>query len=140
MDKKTFTVLYIIISTLADILLSLGIVLALTFISGLTLTLFHVQSANAAMIVILVSFIVGVILSFIIFTKLSNLIIRKFNLENKLLPRWVRRAGTEPVRQNEAEVSYTVQDERSAPQTNMPSSVTFSEQEIEEAKKWGDDI
>lgn len=140
MDKKTFTVLYIIISTLADILLSLGIVLALTFISGLTLTLFHVQSANAAMIVILVSFIVGVILSFIIFTKLSNLIIRKFNLENKLLPRWVRRAGTEPVRQNETEVSYTVQDERSAPQTNMPSSVTFSEQEIEEAKKWGDDI
>ena len=140
MDKKTFTVLYIIISTLADILLSLGIVLALTFISGLTLTLFHVQSANAAMIVILVSFIVGVILSFIIFTKLSNLIIRKFNLENKLLPKWVRRAGTEPVRQNETEVSYTVQDERSAPQTNMPSSVTFSEQEIEEAKKWGDDI
>ena len=144
MDKKSFTTLFIILSTLANILLNVLVIFILCLVSCLVLgKVIHVQDGSVYGIVLLACFIVGLFISFIIYTKVSNVIIIKYKMEDKFVERWRGRAGEGLWRRRHAEKSSEESaDEESTEdvprKTNMPSNLVPSEEEIEQAKRWGD--
>ena len=144
MDKKTFTALFILLSTLANLLLNLAVIVALCVISCTVLgKVLHVHDGTVYALALLICFIAGLFISFIIYTRVSNKIIIKYKLEQKFDERWRGRAGEGFRRRKNtaSEQSYTFTEttDASKVKTNIPDSLKPTQEEIEQAKKWGDE-
>lgn len=129
MNKKGFTLLFILVSTIANVLLTLLCIalLAITFIG--ILKVFHVEAGSSAYgTALVVSFLVGLIISFFLYTKVSTLIIKKFNMTEKFEDKWLDHSRSE-------NGSSSKEKPR---QTKMPSSVLPTDEEKEEKEKWGE--
>mgnify|MGYP006988865727 CR=1 FL=1 len=82
MNKKTFTALFILISTLANLLLNFLVIALLAVISCSVLGhVLHVQNGGVYAFTLLACFVTGLLISFIIYTRLSNKIIIKFKMK-----------------------------------------------------------
>lgn len=82
MNKKTFTVLFMLGATLLNIVLLGGI-----FLIGVLLTMFLGRNnPNVASIGIIVSFVAAIALSMFLYSKILQWAMVKFDLENKMDP------------------------------------------------------
>lgn len=82
MNKKTFTVLFMLGATLLNIVLLGGI-----FLIGVLLTMFlGRKNPNVASIGIIVSFVAAIALSMFLYSKILQWAMVKFDLENKMDP------------------------------------------------------
>ncbi|MBP5441605.1 MAG: hypothetical protein IKI90_00640 [Treponema sp.] len=123
MSKHSFTILFIIISTIFNIILTFGLIILL--IVGVSFLLFKLGGLNPqssiGLIAVVVCFLGGLIGGMVIFTKLCGLVIDKFNLSSKLeshvLGRYLPRGTKAP----------KVQPEE--PKTVMPDSVKLDPDE-----------
>ncbi len=79
MTKKQNTVLFILIGTLSNIVLTVLLIIVLTVLGGIVLQ----ENLGAALPFI---FIIAVIGGMIIYQKLTKIIVTKFNLEEKMMP------------------------------------------------------
>ena len=131
MNKKGFTLLFILVSTIANVLLTLLCIalLAVTFIG--VLKAFHIEAGSSAYgTALVVSFLEGLIISFFLYTKVSTLIIKKFNMTEKFEDKWLDHS-----RSRSENGSSSKEKPR---QTKMPSSVLPTDEEKEEKEKWGE--
>ena len=91
MNKKLCTILYLLISSIVNIVTLLGIVILL--ILGSTALLRYVielpDGHQAYTLVMLVSLVLGFVISFLLNQKLALKIINKFNLESKFEEKWL---------------------------------------------------
>ncbi len=84
MDKKTFTVLFTIVSSIANIIFTLLVIFILLVLSTLVLVKGLKIEGEIVMVAWMICFIAGMIISMFGFTKLTSLVIQKFHLEDKL--------------------------------------------------------
>lgn len=119
MNKKGFTALFTVISTILNIIMMFIIIMLLIILStALIVRIFNIQNATAISIAWIVSFFGGMALSMWLFVKITGWVIQKFNLEDKLDPRVMGKyvPGTGKKFKAPAE-------EPKKRKTNMPSSV-----------------
>lgn len=120
MTKKTFALVYVLVSSLANILFTAVVVAVFVGISFAVLRFgFHAQPETYGT-ALFGSFTFGLVVSFIAYSRISMKIIKKYKLDE-------RYGGGRPVKKNSASVS---QDEEK--KTVLPSSVL----EDEEDEKW----
>ncbi|MBO7639590.1 MAG: hypothetical protein J6S91_11500 [Treponema sp.] len=123
MSKHSFTILFLIISTIFNVILTFGLIILLIVLSSFILFKLMGFNPNSALsvVAILVSFLAGLIGGMVIFTKLCAKVIDKFNLSSKLesqvLGRYLPRGTKAPT---------STPDE---PQTVMPDSVKLDDEE-----------
>ena len=123
MNKKTYTILFTLVSTIINIIVTLAIILALAIVFTLLLNkVFHVQNGSVYMMVWMFCFIGGMIINLMLFAKVTNWVIKKFNLGDKLDPRFTGRKL--PNGQKVAEDKK----EKEVFKGNMPSSVLPKEE------------
>ena len=125
MSKHSFTILFIFISSVFNIILTFGLIILLIVLSSFILfkCLGFSPEGKLSIVVILVSFLAGLIGGMTIFTKLCAWVIDKFNLQNKLesqvlgryLPHGKKTATSTP----------------KEPTTVMPESVKIEEDDYE---------
>ncbi len=82
MTKKQNTVLFILLGTIGNILITVFFLVLFTILGGLIL------KDNLAMMIPFI-FLLAVVLGMIIYQKIATLIIKKWNLEEKLEPLFV---------------------------------------------------
>ena len=91
MNKKTFTVLFTLVSTVANVLLTLLTILVLLLLSTVILVRLLHQEGEVVMIAWMVCFIAGMVISMFGFARLTSLVIAKFHLEDKLEPHLLKK-------------------------------------------------
>lgn len=134
MNKKGFTALFTVISTILNIIMMFVIIMSLVILStALIYRLLKVQNSTVISIAWIVSFFGGMALSMWLFVKITGWVIKKFNLEDKLDPRVLGKYS--PVT---GKKYNTVKEEPVKRKTNMPSSVqrkqdTWAEDKAAEA-------
>lgn len=113
MNRKAYAALYVVLSCLLNVLI---FILCESILFGLTLLILHVTKASesAYPFSLLGAITVGLIVSVIIYTRISTYLIKKLNLQEKL---------------KDPATSYSSQESK---QTNMPDSA-FEDQPDE---KW----
>lgn len=85
MNKKANTLLFTLISTVANIIMTLAIILILCLISFLIMNnMLHIKNAQLYTVVWMFCFLGGMVLGMFLFTKLCGIVINKFDLESKL--------------------------------------------------------
>jgi hypothetical protein len=132
MNKKVYTFLFTLISTLANIILTVGIILVLIILSTLLLSkCFSLDISthqNIYLPVWMVCALIGMVLGMFLFAKISGVVIVKYNLEKKL--------DTRLLGKNIPGTNRTVQsdDEEPKKKTVMPSSV------LPKKDEWADDV
>ena len=84
MTKKQNTIFFILFGTVANIFLSFFFIILLIIIG---IKIFGPQNSTA---VLGISFLAGMLLGMIAYRKLGEWVIRKFNLEDKLDPLFVK--------------------------------------------------
>ncbi|MBP5358853.1 MAG: hypothetical protein J6Y69_06685 [Treponema sp.] len=125
MSKHSFTILFIFISSVFNIILTFGLIILLIVLSSFILfkCLGFSPEGKLSLVAILVSFLAGLIGGMTIFTKLCAWAIDKFNLQDKLesqvLGRYLPRGKKAPTSTPDT------------PQTVMPDSVKIEEDEYE---------
>jgi len=123
MSKHSFTILFIIISSIFNIILTFALILGLIVLSSFILfkCLGFSPEGKLSIVAILISFLAGLIGGMTIFTKLCAWAIDKFNLYNKLesqvLGRYLPRGKKAPTSTPDT------------PQTVMPDSVKLDDEE-----------
>lgn len=134
MNKKGFTALFTVISTILNIIMMFVIIMTLVILStALIYRLLKVHNSTVISIAWIVSFFGGMGLSMWLFVKITGWVIKKFNLEDKLDPRVLGKYSQTTGK------PYSVQKEAPAKKkTNMPSSVqrkqdTWAEDKAAEA-------
>jgi len=87
MNKKTNTVLFTIISTLANIIMTLLLISVFCLIAFVVLY-YGIKSRNPQVyqFVFILCFIAGLVLGMFLFIKLGGMVVTKFHLESKLEP------------------------------------------------------
>ena len=96
MNKKAFTALFTIALTVLNIIMTLLIIVILAIVSSFILNrVLHVENGSVYMVVWMICFIVGMIANLLCFAKLTNVIITKFKLEDKLDPRYTGKKGAQ---------------------------------------------
>ncbi len=83
MTKKQNTILFIIIGTLVNVIISLALIIALLAVSVLLLK----ENAAYAFPFLLIG---GVILGMLIYKQLTTLVVTRFHLEDKLDPLFMK--------------------------------------------------
>lgn len=122
MNKKSFTLLYLVISTAANILLTVLVITALVLGSfALLRFVFHVESSSIFSAALMVCLVGGLLLSFFLYNKISAAVIRHFGFEDKFDDSMFKiRTGANAEKKREA---------KPRKQTNMPSSVLDDSEE-----------
>lgn len=81
MNKKVVMALYMVIATILDIILTLVLMAALFFACYLTMRyVFHTEAGVYVGVPIIVAFVGGLLLGFILFTKITAWITERLNL------------------------------------------------------------
>lgn len=133
MNKKLYTIIYLVVSSVINIITLLATIILL--IAGATALLKYgfklPEDHQAYRISILVSLVAGVVISFILNQKIATKVITRFNMDQKFEDNWFGRKKT-----------VKGADGRERPverrKTNMPDSVKLSDEEQEERSRWGD--
>ncbi|MBO4405037.1 MAG: hypothetical protein J5780_06910 [Treponema sp.] len=129
MNKKANSIIFLVVSTILNLILMLGVIILLLMIS--TAVLKHViglpDGHQAYSIMMLICLVLGVVSSFIINQRVTAKIVIKFNLDDKFEDDWSgkKKKGTsagDPVQTT----------------TNLPDSAKLSEEEKEERERWGE--
>lgn len=84
-QKKRNTILFIVIGTIVNVILCLTLIVILTLIASKTLP------ENILSYAIPIIFILAVVLGMIIYQKIANWVIAKWNLNNKMSPLFVKK-------------------------------------------------
>lgn len=128
MNKKTYTVLFTIVSTIINILCTLIVIAAFMALATLLLNkVIKCTNGQVYMVVYMFCFLGGMVLNIFLFSKASAFFIKKFNLSDKLDPRLMGR--TLPGgKKNDA---YKEDDNKF--KSKMPDSV------LEKEDDWGRD-
>lgn len=124
MNKKSFTILFILIATVLNIVMTIVIIVALILLSMLVIrVLLKVQDPGIAMIAWMFCFLGGIILDMFVYSKVVNHIIIRFKLEDKLDPRLMGKRGA----------AMVAKEKENKPKTVLPKSVLGDE----EPDTWG---
>lgn len=92
MTKKQNTLVFILVGTICNLILSLLFIIVLFIIGVAVLNLFTVPLSEKVLIILMpISFVGGIIVGMIVYQKLTMFIVAKFQLENKLEPLFVRK-------------------------------------------------
>ena len=137
MNKKLYTILYVLISTVVNVLVTMLVIFALFLVSfsimRFVLKLDDSHSAYPA--VTLLCFVGGIIINFFINKSLSTKIISRFGMDRKFEDKWFsskkRKSGVGVVTSVDEEGHEKVRE------TKLPDSVLADEDEIENEKEWG---
>lgn len=122
MTKKTFTLLYLLLSTLANILLTMLVITLLGVVSFVVLRfVFHVSNSSVFAADLMICLVGGFVLSFLFFNKLSAFVIQKAGWENKFDESLFRFRMPNGVQKKTEETPKR--------KTNMPSSVLEEDDE-----------
>ena len=117
MNKKAFTALFTLISTIVNIVFTL---LTIIVLSGIFILIFKYTKSENGNILILglgICFVVGMISNIFFFTKFTNWVVKKFNLSAKLDNRILGKVGAaKPV-------------EKKKTKTRLPDSVKQKDDE-----------
>jgi len=120
MTKKNFSLLFLLIATVLNIVTTIVIIVALIVLSMLIIRgLLHIEDPLVAMIAWMVCFIGGIVLDMFAYSKLMNYSITRFKLEDKLDPRMLGKRGA----------AAAAKEKASKPKTVMPKSVLGNEEE-----------
>ena len=126
MNKNTFTLLFTLISTIVNLVLTVATIAILAGLFVLVCKTTGIKDGNVVYIGLFVCLIVGMILNFYFFSKLTVWAVKKFNLAPKLNSNFVARQlpGGE-------KFASQIQEPQKK-KTKMPQSVL----EPEEEAKW----
>ncbi|MBP5747091.1 MAG: hypothetical protein J6W63_01865 [Treponema sp.] len=125
MTKSTFTILFTLVSTIINIILTVATIAILAVAFLFTCKMIGCKNGNVVYMGLLVCFVVGVFLNFYLFSKLTVWAVKKFNLAPKLSSSFV-------ARQLPNGAKFTSQVSEPKKKTVMPKSVLESEEE----EKW----
>ncbi len=129
MNKKSFTLLFLFISTIANIIFTIVIIAAMLLITSLTLTyIIKIKDPNIIVADWMLCFIGGMILSLFLYAKISDKIVKKYNLADKLDERLSGRRFSHLSSRTQKE------KEPEKPKTVMPKSVLPDEED----DHWGE--
>jgi energy-coupling factor transporter transmembrane protein EcfT len=126
MNKKSNTVLFTIVSTIVNILMTLLIIIALCLIAVVILNkIFKITNGAVYQVVLMICFLGGMVLSMFLFVKLTGWVIKKFHMESKLDAHLLGRYGA----------TQTEEKKDDKPKTVLPNSVlrkkdTWGEQDV----------
>ena len=131
MNKKAYTVIFTIVSTIFNIALTLTIIAALMLLTSVIYfkLLGNTEASSAYAIALIICFFGGMILGMFIFTKLCGWVIDRFNLAKKLEPRVLGRYLPSGKKYEEE-----MKKEEHKPKTNIPKSPVLLDDE------WARDI
>ena len=89
MNKNTFTILFTLVSTVINIILTVATIALLAVIFMFACKMLGCKDGNVIYMGLLVCFIVGMFLNFYFFSKLTVWAVKKFNLAPKLSSNFV---------------------------------------------------
>ena len=128
MNKKANSIIFLLVSTVLNIVLMLGVIILLLMLS--TALLKHViglpDGHQAYSIMMLICLVIGVVTSFIINQRVTAKIVIKFNLDDKFEDDWSSK-------KKKTSAGDPVQTK-----TNLPDSAKLSDEEKEERERWGE--
>lgn len=114
MNKKHFSLLFLLVATVLNIVMTIVIIVALIVLAMLLIrVILHIDNPMVAMIAWMVCFIGGIILDMFVYSKLMNYAITRFKLEDKLDPRMLGKRGA----------AAAAKEKASKPKTVLPKSV-----------------
>ena len=114
MTKKHFSLLFLLIATVLNIVMTIVIIVALIVLAMLLIrVILHIEDPMVAMIAWMVCFIGGIILDMFVYSKLMNSVITRFKLDDKLDPRLLGKRGA----------AAAAKEKASKPKTVLPKSV-----------------
>ncbi len=120
MTKKQFTLLFLLVATIVNIVMTVAIIVALIVLSMLIIRfLLHIEDPSIVMIAWMICFIGGIVLDMFVYSKLVNYIIIRFKLDDKLDPRMMGKKGA----------AVAAKEKESKPKTVLPKSVLGTEEE-----------
>ena len=146
MNKKLYTLLFILVSTIINVLATIIIIAGLCSIDVLIMRkLLKIEAGtNAFGSSLMVCFVLGLALSFFFYTRISTKIIKKFHMDKKFEDKWLDHSGPrqgfrrKKAAKEEEGYTYSEDSDGSTRKTKLPSSVLPSEEEKEEAERWGE--
>lgn len=122
MNKKNFTLLFLFVSTIINVIFTILVIGILLVGSSLLLRyVFHTEDPNVIMADWMVCFIGGMILSLYIYSKISDKVVVKYKLADKIDDRLTGRRFSH--------FSENANKEQEKPKTVMPKSVLPDEDE-----------
>lgn len=127
MNKKVYTGVFVLIATALNLIFTLLVIIASISLGTAALRfVFKVpEGSRVYAYVILGGLIFGIVLSFIVYTKVTTKLIQRYNMDEKFEDNWFGRKKT---------------DKNGKPvvtrKTNMPDSVKLSDEEAAEREKW----
>ncbi len=125
MDKKKFTLLFLFVSTIANIVFTVAIITVLLVGTSLLLRyVIQVHDANVIVADWMFCFIAGMILSLFLYAKISDKIVKKYKLADKLDERLSGRRFSHLS-------SQAQKQKEEKPKSVMPKSVLPDEEEDE---------
>ena len=132
MNKKTYTVLFTIVSTIANIILTfLIIALLLLGVSAFYFKVLGKTTPGTGLAILwMISFVAGLILGMFLFSKLGSWVIDRFNLATKLDPKILGKY----LPSGKKNLEY-IKEMQKKPKTNIPRSTLAVEDEM-----WANDI
>lgn len=134
MTKKNFSLLFLLVATVLNIVMTLLVVVTLVVIAMVVIKYvlrMDGQSAAAAIsIVCTICFIAGIVLDMIVYAKLMNFIVTRFHLEDKLDPRMLGKRGA----------ALAAKEKASKPKTKLPKSVLGDEEDTWGQTAYGDNV
>lgn len=127
MNKKLYTGIFVIIATILNLIFTLAVIIATIALGTLALRfVFKVPEGSQVYgYVVLVAMILGIVIAFIVYTKVITKMIKKYNMDDKFEDNWFGKKKTD-------KDGKTVLPKK----TNMPDSVKLSDEELAERKKW----
>lgn len=136
MNKKLFTLIFVVISTLANIIWTLLLIAAIYAIAFCTMKYgIKLEAGHQAYgMSLLFSFVAGLVVSFITYTKIQTKVITSFNFENKFEDAWLKKKEMN----TSSNVAASENSTEETKTTVLPSSVLPTDEEKEEQEKWGD--
>ncbi len=92
MNKKVNTLIFILVGTIVNIAITLGIIIGLLMLSAVIFQ----NNPEVLSMLAMVIFIGGLLASMVLYQKLSLWVVEKFHLEDKLEPLWGGRNKKKP--------------------------------------------
>ena len=116
MTKKNFSLLFLLVATVINILMTIVIIVALiVLVSFVIRVLLKLEDPAIVMVAWMVSFIAGIVLDMFAYAKLMNFVIERFKLEDKIDPRMLGKRGAAAYAKEKAAKPKTV-----LPKSAMP--------------------
>lgn len=130
MTKKAFTILFVLVATIVNIVMTLAVIILLAVVSTLLIrVVLRIERPDVLLLTWMVCFIGGLILDMVLYSKLCDKVIEKFKLAEKLDPRLLRRRSGFPAS------SRQTKSQPEKPKTVLPKSVLPDEEE----DHWGEE-